>query len=181
MPQKVHYMQDSLKVGELGEKAVLNFLLAKGYVQNYLDVRGDKVYWEKDVDYLIVFIDGSYHLIEVKADTYSHTGYIFYEFLSCVEKNTLGCFQKTKAKWVFYYFVNDGTLYVIHVEKFRDWYEKNKHRFKISTVKNEILNKDGTRTGKFFHSRGHLIPRAEIELLDCIRKHHVNNTEFQTA
>lgn len=54
MCQKIHYMQDSVKVGELGEKAVMNFLLTKNYVQNYLDVRGDKTYWEKDVDYFVM-------------------------------------------------------------------------------------------------------------------------------
>ena len=181
MSNKVHYMQDSVKVGELGEKAVLNFLLTKNYVQSYFDVRGEKAYLEKDVDYIIMFIDKSRHPIEIKTDTYSHTGYIFYEFISCIERNTLGCFQKTKARWIFYYFVNDGTLYIIHVRKFRYWYEENKCRFKTATVTNEILDENGKHTGKFFHSNGHLIPRVEIEHLDCVRKHHIGNAEFQTA
>lgn len=181
MCQKIHYMQDSVKVGELGEKAVMDFLLTKNYVQNYLDVRGDKTYWEKDVDYFVMFIDKSCHPIEIKTDTYSHTGNIFYEDISCIERNTPGCFQKTKARWLFYYFVNDGTLYIIHVKKFREWYEGNKHRFRTTTVTNEILDKNRRHTGKFFHSSGHLIPRAEIELLDCVRKHHIDNTLSQIA
>lgn len=181
MTEKTHYMKDSMVIGEQGEDAVIKFLLSKKYVRNFRDVRNDRIYWEKDVDYYVIFADDSEHAIEVKTDTYFWSGNIFYEDISCIEKNTPGCFQKTKARWIFYYFIGDGTLYIIHVKKFRTWYEKNMHRFSTKTVKNEILDKNGNHIGKFFHSSGHLIPRAEIEKLDCVRKHIIDTGNLQTA
>ena len=174
MGEKIHYLHSSLEVGALGETVVLEYLLTQKYITGYIDVRKNNEYQKVDIDYLLEFSDGTYHGAEIKTDTYSGTGNIFYEEWSAVEQLTLGCFEKTKAKWLFYFFLDDKTLYIFSPQKFREWEHLNRNLFKACFVKNELLNWDGTKSGRFFHSVGRLIPRHVIERLDFVRTHDLS-------
>ncbi len=57
------------------------------------------------------------------------TGNFFFETISNKEKNTLGCFLKTQADFLFYYFVEPRMLYILHMPRTRGWFEENMGRF----------------------------------------------------
>jgi len=88
-----------------------------------IDVRGDPKYRGIDIDFILQRIDGSECPIEVKTDQYRSQN-IFYETVSAVETNSLGCMHKSKAKYLAYYFINDDKLYIIELKQFNDWMRK---------------------------------------------------------
>lgn len=110
-----------LKTGEIGESAVLKFLQNESNVEDVIDVRNDKVFQKYDIDFL-VYTDRSIIVpIEVKSDTMAHrTGNIAYEVLSNKHYNTKGCFEKTRARYIYYYLTKTKQLYQIDVKKLRN-------------------------------------------------------------
>ena len=133
--ERLYNFKDSKEVGELGEQTVKNYLLSKPNIEEIVDVTKNRNYWEKDIDFIVRFIDGKEIVIEIKTDTYT-TNNMFFETISSIEAQTPGCMYKTKAKYLFYYFINAGELYVIEVEPYREWFEKNRHNFRGCKVNN---------------------------------------------
>ncbi|MCB8942439.1 MAG: hypothetical protein H6658_01560 [Ardenticatenaceae bacterium] len=99
--------------------------------------------------------------VEVKGDRYHRTGNFFFETISNEGKGTPGCFLYTKAEWLFYYFLEIGKLYCLHMEKVRPWFLANMHRFK------EQRTSTPTRSGSSYVTIGRLVPittvLAEVE------------------
>jgi hypothetical protein len=110
------------------------------------NVEDNPIYQEHDVDLLWTVVERSGRLriipIEVKGDTYHQTGNFFFETTSNESKGTPGCFMYTKAKWLFYYFVEAGILYCLPMGTVRPWFSHHIDRFderKTSTpVGNEM-------------------------------------------
>ena len=115
-----------LKTGEIGESVVLKFLQKESNVEDVIDVRDNKLFQKYDVDFL-VYTDRSIIVpIEVKSDTMAHrTGNIAYEVLSNKHYNTKGCFEKTRARYIYYYLTKTKQLYQIDVIKLRSHVENN--------------------------------------------------------
>ena len=92
-----------LKVGEIGEKVVREYLERLGYkVENVTNI---KEYQNKDIDFIVKKEGFKTELpIEIKTDTLAHkTGNLAYEFYSNKYIKSKGCFEKTQAKYIFYY------------------------------------------------------------------------------
>ncbi|MCI0398964.1 MAG: hypothetical protein L0322_29080 [Chloroflexi bacterium] len=91
------------------------------------------VYQEHDVDLLWTVVDRAGRMrvipIEVKGDRYHQTGNFFFETISNESRGTPGCFMYTKAKWLFYYFVEIGRLYCLPVARVRPWFCHQMERF----------------------------------------------------
>lgn len=166
--RKVHRMAESLEVGKIGEETVANYFKNKNYVRRVHDMRGNGQFRKMDVDFALELSDGSIHWLEVKTDQYSHTGNIFVEDVSCIEMGTIGCIMKTKARFLGYFFVDTHELYLIHVERFREWYEKHKSSFRRCEITNARVVE-----GQVYHSIGHLVPRKLLEHQPFVRKHQI--------
>ena len=153
-------MLDQKRVGEVGEAvAMVSFtFLGEGKLHAFCDVRHEKDFREIDVDFIIM-ADGRVLYVEVKTDTYVNTGNMFIEIWSSKEAQTPGCFLKTKARYLFYFFVN-GLTFVIEVKPFMEWFEKTKHRFQTKTVPNS----------SGYHSEGYLVPIEEVSKLPWVTK-----------
>ena len=130
-----------LKTGEIGESVVMKFLQNESNVEDVIDVRNDKVFQKYDVDFL-VYTDRSIIVpIEVKSDTMAHrTGNIAYEVLSNKHYNTKGCFEKTRARYIYYYLTKTKQLYQIDVKKLRLYVEVNyKNKKKLIAMGDNAL------------------------------------------
>ena len=109
-----------LKTGERGEAIVIDYLESLDSVARVEDVRDDVIFREFDVDFVIETTKGKYIPIEVKTDTQAHrTGNIAYEVHSSKTYQTKGCFEKTKAKYIYYYLVATEELFRIDVKRLR--------------------------------------------------------------
>lgn len=129
-----------------------------------IDVSDNRHYQIEDVDFLVRFKDGREYKAEIKTDTYK-SGNLFFETYSNMETRTQGCLMKTKADYLFYYFVNLKSLYVFHMEDFRKFVLDNLNIFKQRTVKNLTFN-----------SMGYLVPLTFIEEnFKNMKKYHVDS------
>jgi len=159
MQERIFNFKDDIKVGEKGEKLFLSHI-NKFARQNKIeleDVSNEEEYQQMDIDFILVDKNKKYAL-EFKTDTYD-SGNMFYEEYSAIETRSAGCFHKTKANVILYYFIKTDTLYTIYnVDAFRDWYEENINRFRHHKIKNR-LGKD-----KIYNAYGGLIPLKEMEL-----------------
>lgn len=123
--------QKDLRTGVLGEEVVYNFLLRNSQTSNVLDVRDDKVFQKLDVDFIQELISGGTRMIEVKTDTQAHyTKNLAYEHTSNKYYNTIGCFEKTKADYIFYYLTETKEVYILDTLRLRQYVRVHKSRFR---------------------------------------------------
>lgn len=166
--KNIYEFKKSLNVGNEGEEKVKNFLLSLEHVKKVQSVQNIKKYQNDDIDFIVTFINNEESTVEVKTDTYK-SGNLYYETKSCVEKNTLGCFEKTKADYIFYYFCKYDRLYILKTEPFRKWVKNEIFKFnnnpeKSVLSKKEVFNKItfGSNDG-IYTSEGYTIPLNYIE------------------
>lgn len=108
-----------LKDGETGEHIVWNILQKSKKVRSIIDVRQDKAFQAQDIDFLIENYERQFTPIEVKTDFKAHeTGNIVYELST---SGHLGCFEKTKATYVYYYIPANKIIYMIDVVALRTY------------------------------------------------------------
>ena len=113
---------ESLKEGEMGEHVVWNILSKSTSVRSIVDVRQDKNFQEQDIDFLIENDKRQFTPIEVKTDFKAQdTGNIVYEVST---SGHIGCFEKTKAKYIYYYIPAKKVVYMIDVKAFRTYLQK---------------------------------------------------------
>lgn len=157
---KVHNFKDSLKVGEMGEEKILDYLQQSLTVDRIMDVRGDEHYRDVDVDLVVKMTSGEELKIEIKTDTY-RSGNMYYETLSAEETGSLGGFEKTEADYMFYYFINLNTLYILDMNKYRQWFKQKQEMFDFLGYQKKVKNarwKTGTYT-----SVGYAFPVSTLE------------------
>lgn len=132
--------QKDLKVGKAGEDVVLDFLKVNGSTKNVLDVREDKLFQELDIDFIQETLYSELRKIEVKTDTLAHkTGNLAYEHTSNKYYNTLGCFEKTKADYIFYYLSEIKSVYILKVSELRNYVRLNKNRLREVSMGDSAL------------------------------------------
>lgn len=108
-----------LKAGGGGEHAVWNMFVKMRTVRNVVDVRDDKTFQEKDIDFLVENLDRQFTSVEVKTDFKAHeTGNIVYEVTT---SGHMGCFEKTEAKYIAYYIPKSEEVHLIDVKKLRSY------------------------------------------------------------
>ncbi len=127
MPQSFS-MSDGQKVATRASTEIEAWLREWDGTVSVENVEYEAVYQEKDIDLLWTTATRDYS-IEIKADRNDGTGNFFFETISNKEKNTLGCFLKTQADFLFYYFVEPRTLYILPMPRTRQWFEENISRF----------------------------------------------------
>lgn len=114
--------EDSLMTGGYGEHAVWNILTNQPKVRVVVDVRKDKRFQEKDIDFLVENADQQFTSVEVKTDYKAHeTGNIVYEVTT---SGNMGCFEKTQADYIAYFVPKSKKVYMIHVISLRTYLHK---------------------------------------------------------
>lgn len=166
---RVHNFVQSFKVGSIGEEHILQYLQESDTVEDIQDVRSDKAYQKIDVDFVITMTNGEVFKIEVKTDTYK-SGNIYYETMSSVETDSIGCFEKTEADFLFYYFVNLQTLYVFSMPEYKEWFNLKEADFKAAGYQKHVKNRAGK--DKQYTSIGYAFPYSlfDEEPLPWVRK-----------
>lgn len=113
---------EDLKEGGYGEHAIWNLFIKQPWVKSVVDVRDDKDFQEKDIDFLIEDKNRQFTPIEVKTDFQAHeTGNIVYEVST---NNNIGCFEKTQAKYIMYYIPKSRVAHMINVIELRSYLHK---------------------------------------------------------
>lgn len=109
----------SLDKGGVGEHVVWNLLMKQKGIRSVVDVRDDKKFQEKDVDFLVEDYNHQFMWVEVKTDYQAHkSGNIVYELTT---SNHVGCFEKTKSEYIMYYLPEIQTVYMIHTKSLRNY------------------------------------------------------------
>jgi hypothetical protein len=112
----------SLKEGGYGEHAVWNLFNKLPKVRSVVDVREDKAFQALDIDFLVENIERQFSTIEVKTDYKAHeTGNIVYEVST---SGNVGCFEKTKAKFIAYFVPKSEEVFIISTKNFRNYLQK---------------------------------------------------------
>jgi hypothetical protein len=116
------------------------------------NVEDDPNYQKNDIDLVWVYKKEDKELmlsIEVKADRYT-TGNFWLETLSNESLGTPGCFVKSKAKYLFYYFTEWDSMYIMPLKASQKWFTANMERFRESktTTKDEKGNYRHTTVGR---------------------------------
>lgn len=118
--EKIHDFNQSIKLGETGESIIFDWFDKQAYTKEIKDVRDDPTFQKDDIDFIVYHENGKEYTIEVKTDQYTSLN-IFYETVSAVETDSKGCMSKSKAKYLAYYFIKFGKLYIIDLKKFNEW------------------------------------------------------------
>lgn len=163
MSEKIHAMEDSLKIGECGENIIYDYLKNLENVNYIEDVRDNFGYRKLDIDFIVKMNFINEYSVEVKTDNYISPN-IFFEIYSCVETNSIGCMRKTKAEYIFYYFLKSKELYILKTKQFNEWFDKNIDKFKEKSFKNKRYNPDKeNKEDEYYTSKGYVIPKKYLE------------------
>lgn len=145
-------MVDACDVAKVATGDITCWLNSLPYIKDVVNVEDDTDYQKKDIDLLLHTTSDRIIPVEIKGDRYSETGNFFFETISNVGKDTLGCFLYTEAEFLFYYFVCTKELYTIPMKEVRQWFYENMDSFIISTTSTLV-------GGGFYTTRGRLVPR----------------------
>lgn len=129
-------------------------------VNSIWDVSGIKKYQNVDVDAIVKMKNGSELKIEVKTDTYT-SGNIYYETISALETGSQGCFLKTEADYIFYYYINQEVLYILEVDSYQKWFNEREDFFKEKGYQKQVKN--SRWDGSEYTSIGYAYPVSILE------------------
>lgn len=135
--------------GKRGERIFASFLKQRGY--KFEDVSENKEYQDDDIDFVVETKLGRKVSFEVKNDSLIHkTGNIFFESISNVDHNTVGCFEKTKSTYMAICSEPGKKIYLVKSQFLKDYVNENKNSLRyISRVPGS-------------NSAGYLIPVRKI-------------------
>jgi len=149
---KAYTFVEKDKFSKKGINVVYNYLNSLKKTIKVKNVENDKKYQKNDIDLVWIYRKDNKPLmisVEVKTDRYT-TGNFWLETLSNEEIGTLGCFLKSKARYLFYYFTEWDNMYIIPLKKAQSWFLENLNRFRESktTTKDENGNHKHTTVGR---------------------------------
>ena len=170
MEKGVASFQERQGTERRGMPVIKKYFLSLSQTQSFLDVEIEQQI-ELDIDFTWTH-DDIEEWVEVKIDTQGHkTGNFAFETVSNELKGTPGCFMRSKAHILVYFFVETNEMYIIKLPYIRDWFIRelssrpNRFRpFKTHTSVN----------GSFYPSYGRLVPVAEVIKLNHVRKIDLN-------
>ena len=102
------------------ETAIMQYANHLEDVKEIIDVREDKKYQDLDIDFIILYTDGGFNRIEIKADFFT-TNNFFLEVVSNKIYHTQGCLLKSQSEYIWYVFINLNELYIINTKKLKNW------------------------------------------------------------
>ena len=146
--------KESLHQGCLGELIVRDFFEKQSWCRGVIDLRYDKTFQEKDIDFMVENQTRQFNYVEVKTDFKAHeTGNLAYEITT---SGHAGCFDKTEANMIAYYLPESKELYLIDARGLRNY----------------VYRKQGEPRPMGDNAMGFLIPFKELERNNLIRAHY---------
>lgn len=119
-----------LAYGQSGEDVIFDMLKNDRQTEDVLDVRGEELFQQMDIDFIQFFKNGKSVLIEVKTDSKAQeTGNIAYEHTSNVKFNTIGCFEKTSAHLIYYCIPSAKEILILNVQRLREYVRCHKDNY----------------------------------------------------
>ena len=120
------------KFGEIGENKISKYILSLPITMGIVDVSKDECFQQFDIDFLQITTDGDINKIEVKTDKIADkTGNMVYEKYSNKQYFTKGCFEKTKADYIFYYLININVIYIFNTQELIQWVWEHEHEYEL--------------------------------------------------
>jgi hypothetical protein len=143
-------------LAQRGAAHIEAWLRAKPETLELKNVETEPSYQAIDVDFLwYTRRKPKGYKLELKVDSYYHTGNFFFETYSNLERATPGCFLYTEADLLFYYFLPQGVLYILPLPETRAWFLSEQTSFPERDNRTPV--KDG-----FYTTRGRLVPRSAL-------------------
>lgn len=143
---------ESIRYGEYGEHTIWNMLINTENVRSVVDVRKDENFQAQDIDFLVENNKRQFTPVEVKTDFKAHeTGNLVYELST---SGNIGCFEKTKARYIYYFVPKARVVYMIDVIQLRNYV----HQAGLEEVK----------MGDY--ATGYLVPIADLEKANVIKQ-----------
>ena len=163
MEEKTYNFKISNQLGKFGELIAKKYFDQSNKISSYLDVTDDDIYREKDIDFILNMKNGNVITVEAKADKVPSSN-IFFETISDIEKNTLGCMYKTEADYIFYYFIAFKELYILKRKQYVDWVKKEKLYLPGCDYKEFYNRATNAETGLtyLYTTGGYIIPKKYI-------------------
>ena len=164
--------EKQLEVGKKANREIVKYLKSLSHTLAVIDVEEDKMFQEKDIDLIYIFLKNKkimVETIEIKGDMQEKTGNFFMETVSNKEKKTKGCFLYSEADYFFYYFINTNELNVIPLKKARKYVIAHFSEFKMREVQTKV-------GGSFYESQGLLVPKGQLSKLGVYPR---NLTQFR--
>lgn len=143
------------KVARKAEEQTTKYLKSLGF--KVLNVEKNPLFQNADID--LIVIDEREHKsfkVEIKGDMHDTPNY-FAEIIANRNKNTLGCWLKTKSDFLFYYFIKIGELHIIPTQPAQEWVRNhlNLRQVNVPTKSSE---------GEFWYDNvGLLVPQKKIQ------------------
>jgi len=167
---KSYTFEEKNYFSKIGIKIVCKYLRSLKKTIDIKNVEDDPAYQKNGIDLIWVYNKGEGKImisIEVKTDKYT-TGNFWFETLSNEALGTLGCFVKSKAKYLFYYFTEWDSMYIISLKKAQSWFKENMKRFRESKTTTNV-------DGKYKHTTvGRLVPietmMKEVEGIKLVKE-----------
>lgn len=159
--EKEHNFNESMERGKQGEIDILNVLQENFQSDKIIDVRDIKKYRDLDIDFIREYMHNGVKKtvsIEIKTDDQAHyTHNFFFEEISNSQYNTLGCFVKTKADWIFYYIKETKEIHILPTKLTQNWFQQHKHIYREIPVRNVDVN-----TGKISYAKGRIVKIKDV-------------------
>lgn len=149
---KPYTFEEKNNFSKIGIDVTCKFLRSLKETIKVKNVEDIPEYQKNDIDLVCVYKKEDKEVtisIEVKTDRYK-TGNFWLETMSNEALGTLGCFVKSKAKYLFYYFSKLDSMYVLPLKKSQHWFNENMTRFRESktTTKDEEGTYKHTTVGR---------------------------------
>jgi hypothetical protein len=133
----IHDFNNSIQVGSEGEEIILSYIKRLKSVKHAISVVDDPFYRAKDIDFVITTTSGEEITYELKTEpTANRTENFFYEYISNVSKNTVGCFLYSEADYWMSFIPQTGMLYVFPTEQCREYVLKKAKYLPLKNVRN---------------------------------------------
>lgn len=140
---KKHSMRSASKVAQQATNDITKFLKNQSATISIQNVEMDRRYQLKDIDLIWTYQKNGKRItrtIEIKGDRYHRTGNYFFETISNLNKQSLGCFLYTEADYIFYYFVQTQQLHILPTKRVRAWFLKYIHHFREQATSTPVGN-----------------------------------------
>lgn len=109
--------KEDLEFGEAGERVAWLELLESPKTKQVLDVRKDKYFQAKDIDFLQLDFSNTVNKIEVKTDRQAHeTGNIAFETMSSSNE---GCLARSEADYIYYYIEKTKEVIILKLKELK--------------------------------------------------------------
>lgn len=111
--------KEDLIFGETGEHVAWIQLLESPKTRLVMDVRKDKYFQQKDIDFLQLDLNNNVNKVEVKTDRKAHeTGNIAFETDS---NGNVGCLERSEADYIYYYLEQTKEVIILKLRELKGY------------------------------------------------------------